>query len=157
MAERNTTSEQNPDDFEDFLRRSRNPIGTIVGATACACGAEKGNTRWARYALGLPKGTKCWDCGNTNKWRREVGYTNRARVSLETKKQSFTKIRGLLKSLRAAMSSTEPEFRMQRLKEIDGIFAEIGGLEQLPTWGTESTDTTSTESFEDLANLGCEA
>ncbi len=64
---------------------------------------------------------------------------------------------GLLKSLRAAMSSTEPEFRTQRLKEIDGIAAEIGGLDQLPTWGTESTETTSTESFEDLAHQGCEA
>ena len=147
MAERNAT----PD------ARSRNPSSTIVCATACAFGAEKGKTRWARYAQGLPKGTKCWGCGATNKWRREVGYTNRARVSLETKKQSFTKIRGVLKSLRAAMSSTEPEFRMQRLKEIDGIAAEIGGLEQLPTWGTESTDTTSTESFEDLAHQGCEA
>ena len=147
MAERNAT----PD------ARSRKPSGTSVGATGCACGAEKGKTRWARYAQGLPKGTKCWDYGNTSKWRREVGYTNRARVSLETKKQSFTKIRGLLKSLRAAMSSTEPEFRMQRLNEIDGIDAEIGGLEQLPAWATESTDTTSNESFEDLAHQCCEA
>ena len=50
------------------------------------------------------------------------------------------------------MSSTEPEFRMQRLKEIDGIAAEIEGLEQLPTWGTESIDTTNTESFEELGH-----
>ena len=59
---------------------------------------------------------------------------------------------GLLKSQRAAMSSTEPEFRMQRLKDIDGIAAEDEGLEQLPTWGTESIDTTSTESFEELGH-----
>ena len=147
MAERNAT----PD------ARSRNPSGSSVGATACACGTEKSKTMWARYAQGLPKGTKCWDCGNTSKWRREVGYTNRARVSLETKKQRFTNIKGLLKSLRAAMANTEPEFRMQRLKDIDGIAAEVEGLEQLPTWGTESIDTTSTESFEDLAHQGREA
>ena len=154
MAERNPAE---PDQFEEFMRRSRNPSGTSIGCIRCACGAEKGKVRWARVANGQPKGTRCFDCWNSNKWRREVGYTNRARVSLETKKQSFTKIRGLLKSLRSTMSSTDPEFRMQRIKDIDGIFAEIGGLDQLPTWGTESTATTSTESFDDLANLGCEA
>ena len=145
-------AERSPDDFEDFLRRSRNPIGTSIGCIRCACGAEKGKTRWARVANGQPKGTRCFDCGNSNKWRREVGYTNRARVSIETKKQSFTKIKVLLKSLRAAMTITEPEFRMQRLKEIDGIAAEVEGLEQLPTWGTESIDTTSTENFEELGH-----
>ena len=35
---------------------------------------------------------------------------------------------------------------------IDGIVAEVEGLEQLPTWGTESIDTTSTESFEELGH-----
>ena len=54
------------------------------------------------------------------------------------------------------MPSTEPEFRMQRLKEIDGIAAEIGGLEQLPNWGSDTTETTSAESFEELGHQGCE-
>ena len=150
MAERNPAE---PDQFEEFMRRSRNPSGTSIGCIRCACGAEKGKVRWARVANGQPKGTRCFDCGNSNKWRRGVGYTHRARVALETKQRRFTKIKGLLNNLRAAMTITEPE----RLAEIDSIVAELGGLEQLPTWGTESIHTTSTESSEDLANLGCEA
>ena len=86
MAERHATSEQ---DFEDFVRRSRNPSGSCVGASTCKCGAEKGQARWARYAQGSPKGTKCYECGSTSKWRLEKGYTNKGRVALETKKQRF--------------------------------------------------------------------
>ena len=145
MAERHATSEQ---DFEDFVRRSRNPSGSCVGASTCACGAEKGQARWARYAQGSPKGTKCWECGSTSKWRREKGYTNRGRVALETKKQRFAKVKGLLKSLKAAMASTEPE----RLNDIDAIVAEVEGLEQLPAWGAETSDATNTEKFEELGH-----
>ena len=54
------------------------------------------------------------------------------------------------------MSSTEPEFRTQRLAEIGGIVAELGGLDQLPNWGSDTTETMSAESFEALGHHGCE-
>ena len=142
------------------MRRGRNPSGTSIGAIRCECGAEKGKSRWARHAEGKPKGTKCWECGRSNKWRREVGYTNRARVALETKKRSFKKAKGVLQSLRAAMclgEHTAPKFRTERLAEIDSIAAEIGELEQLPSWRSDTTETTSTESFEELGHQYCEA
>ena len=70
-------------DFDDFMRNraqpSRNPSGTSVGATECACGAKKGETRWARTRDGKPQGAKCWDCGSSHKWKQQVGYTNKTR------------------------------------------------------------------------------
>ena len=140
MAERHATSGQ------DFVRTSRNPSGACVGASTCECGAKKGQAPWARYAQGSPKGTKCYECGSTSKWRLENGYTNKGRVALETKKQRFAKVKGLLKSLKAAMASTEPE----RLKDIDAIVAEVEVLEQLPAWGAETSDATNTENSEEL-------
>ena len=150
MAERNPAE---PDQFEEFMRRGRNPSGTSVGCIRCGCGAEKGKTRWARVADGQPKGTRCFDCGNSRRWRREVGYTHRARVALETKKRSFNKVKGVLQNLRAAMclgEHTALEFRTERLAEIDIIAVEIGELEQLPNWKNDTTETTSTEGAEEL-------
>lgn len=85
MAERNPTGEHNPEDFEDFMMRGRYLSGTSVGTTRCACGPEKGKTRWTRVADGKPQSTKCSDCGNPIKCKREVGYTNKARVVLDAK------------------------------------------------------------------------
>ena len=54
MAERYPTDEHTFEDFEDYMRRARNPAGTNVGATECACGAKKGKSKWARVANGQP-------------------------------------------------------------------------------------------------------
>ena len=53
---------------------------------------------------------------------------------------------GLLKSLKAAMASTEPE----RLNGIDAIVAEVDVLDQLPAWGAETSDATSTDNSEEF-------
>ena len=77
-------------DFDEFMRNraqpSRNPSGTSVGATECACGVKKGVARWARMSRGKPQGAKCWDCGSSTEWKRKVGYTNKTRTARENRK-----------------------------------------------------------------------
>ena len=108
MAGRYPTDEHTSEDFEDYMRRARNPTGTSVGATECACGAKKGKDKWARVANGQPKETKFSECGNPNKWKREAGYTNKYRVALELFNRSCKKLKGMVKGLRAAMLVCRP-------------------------------------------------
>ncbi len=52
---------------------------------------------------------------------------------------------------------TSPKFRTERLAEIDSMAADIGELKQLPYWRSDTTDTTSTENFEELGHQCFEA
>ena len=166
MAGRYPTDEHTSEDPEDYMHRARKPTSTIVGATECACGAQKGKALWARVANGKPKGTKCSKSGNPSKWSLEVGYTNKSRVAIELEKRSFNKLKGMVKGLREAMrvgEQTTASFRTERLADIDAIVAEIDAVEKSTNRASSSSNrgakagALSSEGYEELGHQGCEA
>ena len=121
-------------DFEDFMRNraqpNRNPNGTSVGATECACGAKKGVARWARMSRGKPQGAKCWDCGSSTEWKRKVGYTNKTRTARENRKTTFKKTQRMIATMR---QHTATDAYAERIERTDSLAQEFEPLEQQST------------------------
>ena len=120
-------------DFEEFMRNraaSRNPSGTSLGATECACGAKKGVDRWARTRQGKPQGAKCWACGSSSEWKKQVGYTNKTRKARENHKTTFKKIKRMIAAMRQHAAT---ECYAERIERIDSLAQEFELLEKQAT------------------------